>query len=340
MSGRALLIAAACLGGCLGLACASLLAGAEPGVPAKAWEEWRQGTPVQEAPALGIIVQQRLPRTLAAMLAGAGLALAGAVFQALLRNPLATPYTLGIASAGALGAWTAFLLRDAGRIAPAWLGVPTIQVFAFTFALADVAIVWFVAARRRASPAVLLLAGVTLGMLANAGIMLTRYLAAPDRLVAMDRWIMGGVQVLGYAPVLTLVIGVIPCAVYLLLLAPKLDQFGFSTDLAAGRGINVARLQLGAFLAGSLMTALIVSEVGPIGFVGLVVPHAVRAFTGAGHRLLLPCCLAAGAAFLCACDLAARLLLPGETPIGIITTIIGGPFFLYLLMRRKFTNWQ
>jgi iron complex transport system permease protein len=319
---------------------ASLFIGAQPVHPAQVWREWRAGVSLSDSPALSILIHQRVPRTLAALLAGAGLALSGCAFQALLRNPLATPYTLGVASAGALGAWTAFILMDLGWIAGRLLGVPSVQAFAFLFCLGDVTLVYLLAARRkRTSPAVLLLAGVTLGMLANSGIMLTRYLARPDRLVVMDRWLMGGVDIIGYKPIYTLVIGVIPCAAILLAQAGKFDQFGFDEEIAASRGISISRLQLVTFLIGSLMTAFIVSEVGPIGFVGLIVPHAVRVLTGPRHRLLMPVSLVAGAAFLCCCDIVARKALPGEIPIGIITTLIGGPFFLYLLMRGKFTDW-
>ncbi|MBI2434966.1 MAG: iron ABC transporter permease [Candidatus Hydrogenedentes bacterium] len=320
---------------------ASLVIGTENIELGTVVQEWRAGRPVADSPALSVLFNQRLPRTLAALLGGAGLALAGGVFQALLRNPLATPYTLGIASAGAFGAWIAFILSDAGWFVSGVLGIPSVQVFAFLFAGADVLLVYMLAARKEhSSPAVLLLAGVTMGMLANSGIMLTRYLAAPDRLVAMDRWLMGGVDVLGYRPVWTLTLGVAPCALVLLAQAGKLDQFGFSGELAAGRGVNIKWLQILTFSVGSLMTAIIVSVIGPVGFIGLIVPHAVRALTGPRHYLLLALSLVAGGGFLCFCDIIARKILPGETPIGIVTTLIGGPFFLYLLMRRKFTDWD
>ena len=318
----------------------SLLVGRENLSLGQAWYEWRANLPLSEAPTLSILLLQRLPRTLAALISGAGLALAGCAFQALLRNPLATPYTLGVASAGALGAWTAFILMDAGWFLGGLFGIPAVQVGAFLFAAVDVLIVYMVAARGpRTSPAVLLLAGVTMGMLANSGIMLSRYLAQPDRLVVMDRWLMGGVDVLGYKPILTLLIGVVPCSLLLLAQAAKFDQFGFGEELAEGRGVHVGRLQFITFFAGSLMTAIIVSEVGPIGFVGLIIPHSVRTITGTRHRLLMPVSLLTGGAFLCCCDIAARRILPGETPIGIITTLIGAPFFLYLLLRRRFTDW-
>lgn len=326
---------------CLVIFLSSVFVGTETLDLGQAWKELRAGTPLNEAPTLSVLVRHRIPRTLAAFIAGAGLALAGCAFQALLRNPLATPYTLGVASAGALGAWVAFLLADITATIPLVNILTSKQVMAFLFAGIDVFLVYLLAARRiRTSPAVLLLAGVTLGMLANSGIMFSRYLARPDRLVNMDRWLMGGVDVLGYRPVLFLAAGVIPCAVILLLQAARYDQFAFGTTMAAGRGVNIARLQIVTFIVGSLITAVIVSEVGPIGFVGLIIPHGVRLLVGPNHRLLMPVSIVAGGAFLCLCDIVARRILPGETPIGIITTMVGGPVFLYLLVRRQFSDWQ
>lgn len=325
----------------VGLIIASLAFGAEPVSLRQAFLEWRAGLSYADAPSLSIILQQRLPRTLAALIAGSGLALAGCAFQALLRNPLATPYTLGVASWGALGAWTGTIIVQGYGVQLYLLGLPPVQVFAFLFALFDVALIYLLAVgRARMAPTVLLLAGVTMGMLANSGIMLMRYLAEPERLVVMDRWLMGGVDVLGYQPVFTLSIGVLPCMLILLTQSGKFDQLGFGEELAAGRGVNVRRLQLTTFLVGSLLTAIIVSEVGPIGFVGLIIPHAIRGIVGARHRLLMPLSLVAGGAFLCFCDIIARRAMPGETPIGIITTLIGGPLFIYLLVSRRFSGWR
>jgi len=332
------------------LATASLLTGAETISVARAWDEWRSGAEV--APNWHILTQQRLPRTMLALLAGAGLALAGCSFQALLRNPLATPYTLGIASWGALGAWVATIVTQTAAQSEAGslrsmllhssaLGFSFVQVTAFAFCLFNVGFIYYLASKReRLSPAVLLLAGVTMGMFANAGIMLMRFFALPSQLVNMDRWLMGGVDLLGVEPVITLFIGVVPCAIVLLLHAGQFDQLGFGTELATGRGVNVRRLQAVTFLTCSLMTAVIVSKVGPIGFVGLIVPHAVRSLTGPRHRILMPLSMAAGGAFLCFCDIAARQLFKAEIPIGIITAVLGGPFFLVLLVRRRFTDWD
>ena len=313
---------------CVGTETISLLQG---------WTDWRGGLSVRDSAPLAILVHQRLPRTLAALLAGCGLALAGCCFQALLRNPLATPYTLGVASAGSFGAWVATVAGASST----FYGVTGRGGLAFAFAMADIGVIYLIAARRtQVASTVLLLAGVSLGMLANAGMMLMRYFAEPHRLVMMDRWLMGGVNVLGYAPVQVLAVGVAPCVVVLLLQAPKFDQLGFGVEIAASRGVHVKRLQAVTFFVGSLLTAVIVSEVGPIGFVGLIVPHAVRTLTGSRHRVLMPLSALAGGIFLCLCDVLARVVLPGETPVGILTSVCGVPFFLYLLLWKRLSDWD
>lgn len=329
----------ACMCVCISLVFLSIAVGTEPIDLRDAYAQWRSGANGAEARELDIILTLRLPRTLLALLAGGGLALAGCAFQALLRNPLATPYTLGIDSFAALGAYMATVL-GAGT-AMNLFGFSLVQVAAFVAATLDVLIIYAMATRaRRMSPLVLLLAGVTLGLLANSGILFLRYLAKPEQLINMDRWLMGGVDLIGYEPVWTLLIGVTPCAILLLMQASRYDQLGFGEELAAGRGVDVRRLQVTTFLVCSLMTGVIVSKVGPIGFVGLVVPHAVRTMTGSRHRLLMPMSMVAGGAFLCLCDIIARKAMTGETPIGIITSIVGAPFFLYLLVRRKFADWD
>ena len=313
---------------------ASLLFGAEHLYFADVVRTWGDPT----SPVWSIVSQQRLPRTLAALLAGGGLAIAGAVFQAALRNPLATPYTLGVSSAAALGAWCAGLARDAFVLH----AVPGLEPgFAFSFALADVVLIYAFTRRQvHASPTVLLLAGVTLGMLANAGIMLTRYFAAPERIVSMDRWLMGGVDVLGLGSIGLLAAGVLPCIFILGLQSRRLDQYCFSPELAEGRGVAVNLLLWTVFFFGSLLTAVIVSVTGPIAFIGLVVPHFVRMITGPRHAALLPVAFVAGGAFLCACDVISRLVMPGETPAGIITTLVGAPLFLHILLRGRSGGWE
>lgn len=319
----------------------SLLLGEQSISLANAWAEWQSGRALYTTIDLNILLNHRLPRTLAAMLGGAGLALAGSAFQALLRNPLATPYTLGVASASALGAWLAFILMDYGWFMTTVWGIGSVQFMAFIFACADVALIYFFASRfARPSPTTLLLIGVTLGMLANAGILFSRYIAKPERVVAVDHWLMGGVDVLGYQSIMAMLIGVVPCMAVLLSQAGKLDQMAFSPEMAASRGVRVGQVQFIVLFAASMLTAFIVSVTGPIGFVGLIIPHIMRTFSGPLHARLMPMVCWAGGIFLCACDILARMMLPGETPIGIVTTILGGIFFLYLLLHRKRLHWD
>lgn len=324
---------------CVAIVIGSVAIGTETIDLRVAWQQWQNGADYADAPELSIIARLRIPRTLLALIAGGGLAIAGCAFQALLRNPLATPYTLGIDSFGALGAYTATVLGIGAGFG--LLGFSAVQFAAFAAAALDVAIIYAMAARSsRMSPLVLLLAGVTLGLLANSGILFLRYLAKPQQLINMDRWLMGGVDLPGYDAVWTLLIGVTPCAVILIAQAGNFDQLGFGEELAAGRGVSVRRLQLVTFVTCSILTGVIVSKVGPIGFVGLIVPHAVRTLTGPRHRILMPMSVVAGGAFLCLCDIVARKLMTGETPIGIITSLVGAPFFLYLLVRRRVADWE
>ena len=191
MKSRATVIAASAAV-CFVLIVASIAIGTESINLLTAFNQWRLGAEHGNASELNIVMNLRLPRTLLALLAGGGLALAGCAFQALLRNPLATPYTLGIDSFAALGAYmaTVFGAGTAMNLA----GFSLVQVAAFFFAAFDVFIIYAMAARaRRMSPMVLLLAGVTLGLLANSGILFLRYLAKPEQLINMDRWLMGGV---------------------------------------------------------------------------------------------------------------------------------------------------
>ncbi|MBN1422492.1 MAG: iron ABC transporter permease [Planctomycetes bacterium] len=286
------------------------------------------------SPDADILFFQRVPRVMLAGLAGGALALAGAVFQALLRNPLATPYTLGVSSGCALGATIAI---SAGALQIRWWVLSSVELFALAGGLADVLIVYLLARRRgHLSMGTLLLAGVTLGLISSASILLVRYLADPRMLVVMDRWLMGGIAATGYREVAAVLPLLAPGAALLLAQARKYDQLAFGDEVAAGRGVDVVRLQRLSFFGGSLVTASVVAAVGPIGFVGLIVPHAVRGILGPDHRLLLPAATLAGAAFLIACDTLARTMLaPTELPVGIITALLGGPFFLWVLVRNR-----
>ncbi len=273
----------------------------------------------------------RLPRAVAAALVGGTLAAAGVVFQGLLRNPLATPYTLGVSAGASLGAMVAITFGAgwaAGGVATASLAGAFLAVVV-VYALA--------AARHRGlSTTVLLLAGVTLNAFFSALILFVQYLSDFSQTFRALRWLMGDLDVAGYASILyALPLVAISFAAFGWMARP-LNLMSAGADAAATRGVHVDRVQRVAFFSASLATGAAVSVGGPIGFIGIIVPHLVRLLVGSDHRLVLPASIFFGAAFLVACDAAARTVLaPIELPVGIITAMIGGPFFLWLLITRR-----
>ena len=283
------------------------------------------------------ILALRLPRIVAGFVAGATLAVAGAAFQTLLRNALATPYTLGISFAGAFGA---FLALSVPALAVGFGPLRSVTVLALGFALLNVLALERLARRRVGLGAhELLLAGVTLNFVFGAAILLVRFLADPLRLRAMDRWMMGGLQIGSWDELVALPFIVLPALALVLRAAPALDQLALGEEMAAARGVDVPRVQRRVLVAASLGTAAVVAVTGPIGFVGLLAPHAVRALIGAGHRALLPGSMLVGGTFLVVADGAARsitLLGRGsELPVGVLTALLGGPAFLALLLRGR-----
>ena len=276
----------------------------------------------------------RLPRVLAAALVGSGLALAGVVFQALLRNPLASPDTLGVSAGAALGAVLAITLNADFSL----LGVSAIPLATLAGSLGALAIVYGLSAARRrgASSMVLLLAGVTLTTLFGALTTFVRYLADFTQTLQTVRWLMGSLDVGSYGPIgAALVPLTLACAGFASL--PRvLDLLSVGAESAAARGVNVPRAEKIALASASLATGAAVSLAGPLSFVGIIVPHLVRLLVGADHRLVLPAAALFGSAFLIACDLVARTAFaPAELPVGVVTAIIGGPVFLWLLFRRQ-----
>jgi iron complex transport system permease protein len=279
----------------------------------------------------------RLPRSLAAALVGGTLAVAGVVFQGLLRNPLATPYTLGISAGASFGAMTAITF---GSLVPwaAYLGLSNVTGASFAGAALAVLVVYALASARHSglSTTVLLLAGVTMNSFFSALILFVQYLSDFTETFRALRWLMGDLDVAGYEPI----VGALPLIAVALVgcvwLARPLNLLSLGADAAATRGVDVRRAQRVAFFCGSLATGAAVSVGGPIGFVGIIVPHLVRLVAGADHRLVLPASFFFGAAFLVMCDVVSRTVMaPLELPVGIITAIIGGPFFLWLLIGKK-----
>ena len=279
-----------------------------------------------------------LPRLAMGMLAGAALAPAGAIFQALFRNPLASPYTLGVSSGASLGAAIAIMFAGGGLL----YGLPVVSLFAFMGALLCVTVVYAIAHLRGGqSSSTLLLAGITIGFLCSAGIVLVLFLAQRQDMSVILQWMMGSLEILGFEPVLEALAMATLAGGAAMYLHRDLDLMMMGEVVAASRGVDVRRSRRLLYFTASLLTAGVVAHCGPIGFVGLLVPHAMRFFVGAGHQRLLPACALAGAAFLPLCDLLARnamYWLRGEfrqVPVGVLTNLVGGGFFLYLLLTRR-----
>jgi iron complex transport system permease protein len=275
----------------------------------------------------------RLPRVLAAAVAGAGLAAAGVAFQALLRNPLAEPYTLGVSQGATLGAVIAIRLGLSG-----WLGGSGVAALAFLGALGVVLLVWRLAHVGGAMPAAtLLLAGVTLGVVCSAGTMVLQSTASFDEAYRIVRWMMGGLDWIEWRELTAAAVAVGAGLLLLVTVARDLNALAAGGDAAASVGVDVKRATLIGHGAASLVVGAVIAVAGPIGFVGLIVPHALRALVGPDHRALLPAAALVGAAFVVVCDTAARLVLAPnqQLPVGVVTALLGGPFFLALLLREK-----
>jgi ABC-type Fe3+-siderophore transport system permease subunit len=275
----------------------------------------------------------RLPRTLAGALVGATLATAGVVFQGLLRNPLATPFTLGVSAGAALGAMLAITFGWT----LGWAALPAPAIASFVGSLAAVGVVYALARGRHRglSTDVLLLAGVTMNAFFSALILFVQYFADFAQTYRILRWLMGDLDVSSYQPIVTALPLVAVAFAAFAWLARPLNLLSLGPESAGTRGLDVARAQRVAFVSASIATGAAVSVGGPVGFVGIIIPHLVRLLVGSDHRVVLPASALFGAAFLIGCDVVARTVLaPVEVPVGVITALIGGPFFLWLLVKR------
>lgn len=278
-----------------------------------------------------IVLELRLPRAVLALLVGGGLSMAGAVFQALLRNPLAEPYILGVS--GGAGVAAVLVLALGLAAAGSWV----LPAAAFAGAVTAVVLVFGVAsaADRRLDVRVLLLAGVVIGAFFSACIALILSLSEADTVRSAVLWMMGSLAGGDWRGVALTAGYTLPAAVAVLGLARPLNLLAVGEETASYLGTEVERIKVLAYGIASLLTAAGVAVAGIIGFVGLIVPHGVRILAGSDHRSLLPLSFVAGAGFLAAADLVARVLLaPTEIPIGVVTAFVGVPLFLVLLRRR------
>ena len=282
-----------------------------------------------------IVLDLRLPRVILAALAGAGLAAVGVAFQAVLRNPLAEPYVLGVSGGSALGATIAILLGLGGASA---LGPPLVPLFALGAGLGATALVWVLArGAGRASGTSILLAGVVVNAIASAAITFLKSVVSPSKAQELLFWLMGFLELPTKGTLAFVAAYVALGAGVLLADAARLNLLALGDEPAAHLGVDVRRLQVRTFFACSMVVGAIVSVTGLIGFVGLVVPHALRRSFGPDVRVLLPASLFAGGATLVLCDLVSRTtfrFLHTEPPVGAVTALVGGPLFLLLLRRR------
>jgi len=285
-----------------------------------------------DGPEAIIFWQIRIPRVVAAFLAGVALACGGAAFQAVFRNPLATPFTLGVASGAAFGV---ALVSRLGIVA-ALAGLPLLPVGAFAGSLLAVAAVWFITRLRPAfSTTVLLLAGVAMSFFFSSLILFLQYTASLGDSYRIVRWLMGGLGAVDTQAAFQLAPFVVMGVAVLAWNARELDLLAAGEDIAASRGVEVEKVRKVVFLTTSVMVGGVVAVCGPIAFVGLMAPHICRLLVGADHRFLLPAACLFGGLFLTICDTLARTVIaPVELPVGVITSFLGGPFFLWLLLRR------
>ncbi len=282
-----------------------------------------------------ILSQIRVPRILLAFIAGSGLALCGMVFQAMFHNPLATPFTLGVASGASLGASLYVYLGLSFSL----FGIAGTTMTAFAGAMITISLIYSLSRFRTGfSPETLLLTGVAVSFIFSSLILFTQYLSNVTESFKILRWLMGSLTTVGYDDLLQLLPFVSFSVAIILWLSRELNLLSTGDEIAISRGLAVQRLRYILFITTSLCVGAIVAVCGPIGFIGMMVPHICRLLIGNDHRWLAPATLLFGGSFLIICDSFARwVIAPAEIPVGVITTLLGGPFFLLLLIRSRTT---
>jgi len=281
-----------------------------------------------------IFWNMRIPRVLVAFATGGIFAISGMAFQAMFRNPLVSPFTLGVSAGASFGASVYILFGYSFSI----LSISGISIFSFLGALLSISIVWTLAKWQEGATSTvkMLLAGVVVSFFFVSLIMFIQYLSDFYESARITRWLMGNLAVFGYESVLD----VLPFAILGLLVifyfSNDLNLLATGEEIAKSRGVDTERTILILFILVSLMIGGIVSICGPIAFVGIIAPHICRMLIGLDHRYLTPACFLFGGLFLTICDTLARsVAAPTEIPVGVITALLGGPFFLWLLTRRS-----
>ena len=277
-----------------------------------------------------IFFYARMPRVLLALLAGAALSVTGVLFQCMLRDPLAEPYTLGVSSGSSVGTVIAISLGWHLSVLPAILGAGVVLLIVLGMAMEG----------RRVSSFTLLLTGVTMNSISFAVILFLHSIASFSQSFEISRWLMGQLDAVEYSTLAWLALPIVALCIIVTFRAPDWNLLAVGDDWATSRGAPSSALTVFGYVTGSILVGLITALAGPIGFVGLIVPHALRLKLGADHRVLLPCAFLAGAAFVALCDVVSRIAIaPAEIPIGVVTALCGGPFFLWLLRTRRRSLW-
>jgi len=282
-----------------------------------------------------IVWQNRLPRALGAIAAGGGLAVAGAAMQTVLRNPLGAPYTLGISQAAAFGAALSVLLTGVGTSGGP-LATSLTPVAAFLAGMFSTGMILALVTYRRATPETMILTGVALGSLFQAGLTLLQYFASDTEVAAIVYWTFGDIGRVGWPRVVVMLVVVSAATGYFLRHGWDYDALDAGTATAKSLGVSVESVRVRGMAVASFVTALIISFVGVIGFVGLVAPHVVRLVIGGTERYLLPASVVVGATLLVVADTVARTVLsPIVLPVGVLTSLLGAPLFLYLVTEGR-----
>lgn len=282
-----------------------------------------------------IVVGERLPRILAALITGAGLAIAGCVMQSVLKNPLADPYTTGISSGAGFGA-TLALTAGFSLVG----GNYSIVVNAFVFSLIPLAVILGVSKMKGASPTLMVMAGIAVMFIFNSFTTVLKLNADPDSLAVLYQWTVGSVTDCTWSEIPLMGVVVLAGVIITQLASRKLNILATGDDSAKAMGLDVENLRIALLLVVSLVTATVVSFTGLIGFVGLVAPHICRMFVGADNRFLVISSAMLGAVLLEVADLVGRTIIaPGELQVGVVTAFIGGPMFLYLILRQRKGTW-
>lgn len=284
----------------------------------------------------------RLPRVIAALLSGASLGLAGAVLQGLLRNPLASPFTLGISQGAALGATCAIVLFEAGALHAVGTEAMTLQApmsvvgLALTGGLGAVALILLIGTLRGLTPEAVVLAGIALGAFASAATMIVQYFASDTQAAATLFWTFGDLGRAGWSEVAWLAVALVMIGVWPLRAAWRYNALAWGDDLARGLGVSVAWQRLIGTAAAAALAAISTAFLGVIGFIGLIAPHLIRLLIGGDQRFLLPFSALAGALILLGADTLARLLIaPVMLPVGAVTALLGAPLLLLLLLSQR-----